>query len=111
MLKFDRIYSDGKYKFTAGPMGTKEGMGNIIKLENILENVLLKEYTTKDDETAIALLETLMMVYHERGEEELLTYSYKIHLPDILQNKIEYVKEWGKLWQKQYLKMKERGKY
>lgn len=93
MLKFDRVYSDGKYNFTAGPMGKKEGMGNIIKLENLLENKILKEYTTKDDEAAIALMETMMIWYHERGENELLAYNFRQHLPEPLQNKVEYAKE------------------
>lgn len=84
MLSFTREYTDGQYEF----MASKFLEGNIVVLQNKLTGVVLKQYFTEDDETAIALFESMLMCHRERGNEALEKYTSKEHISEELNGRI-----------------------
>jgi len=75
MLKHSREYSDGKYRYAIIPLREDEEYGNAVILENVLENRPLKKYFTNDDETAIAIFESMIELHDDRGAELLEKYK------------------------------------
>lgn len=86
MLSFTREYTDGRYVFMAMPI---LGRGNMVTLEDKLRGVSLKQYFTTDDEAALALFESMMQCYNERGPENLEMYKSKDNIPGELNSRIE----------------------
>jgi len=85
MLTHDREYGDGKYSFKIVPIGEA---GNLIKLENMVSNKIIKQYFTKDDETAFVIFESLLDCYRAYSDEGVEKYKYKEQLPSEFQNRI-----------------------
>jgi hypothetical protein len=77
MLAHSREYSDGKYYYGIIPI---EGMGHEIVLKNLLTEETLKKYFTEDDESAIAVFESMIQIQEERGNVDLENYKLKDQL-------------------------------
>jgi hypothetical protein len=77
MLAHSREYSDGKYYYGIIPF---EGIGHEIVLKNMLTKETLKRYFTEDDESAIAIFESMIQLQEERGDVELENYKLKDRL-------------------------------
>jgi hypothetical protein len=86
MLMFTREYTDGRYVFMAMPI---LGKGNMVTLEDKLKGASLKQYFTTDDETALALFESMMSCYNDKGAEHLELYKSKDNIAAEYDNRIE----------------------
>jgi hypothetical protein len=90
MLAHSREYTDGKYYYAVIPF---EGIGHVIILEDTLAKETLKKYFTEDDESAIAVFESMIQLQEERGNEELKNYKLKERLQLGLTDNVRVDKE------------------
>jgi len=90
MLAHSREHSDGKYYYAIIPF---EGLGNVIVLENQLTKTTLKKYFTEDDETAIAIFESLVELQQDRGDVELENFKVKDRLQFEFTSRVRVDKE------------------
>jgi len=78
MLTHSREYTNGKYGLIIIPIGE----GNLVKLDDIENDFNLKQYFTKDDETAFALFESMLELINTLEFEKLKAYNIKDLLPE-----------------------------
>jgi hypothetical protein len=90
MLAHSREYTDGKYYYAIIPF---EDAGHVIVLENTLAKETLKKYFTEDDESAIAIFESMIQLQEERGDIDLENYKLKERLQLGLTERVRVDKE------------------
>ena len=78
MLTHSREYTNGKYGLIIVPIGE----GNLVKLDDIENDYNLKQYFTKDDETAFALFESVLDLINRMEDDKLLNYKCKDHISE-----------------------------
>ena len=78
MLTHSREYTNGKYGLIIVP--TAEG--NLVKLDDTENDYNLKQYFTKDDETAFALFESMLELINRSEDAKLLNYKCKDHVSE-----------------------------
>lgn len=90
MLTYNRKHEDGKYVFE---MKIVDNEDYIISLFNVIDSIMLKEYKTRDDDSALAIYDTLIDVYLNEGEEKLQKFEVNVRLPWIVKNKTTVITE------------------
>lgn len=72
MLAHSREYNDGQYYYAILPI---ENLGNLIVLHNELTETPLKKYFTEDDESALAIFESMIECQFNEGNSMLEKYK------------------------------------
>jgi hypothetical protein len=73
-----REWNDGRYYFKLIPI---EQVGYVIRLDDKYRNDYnMKQYFTKDDESAIVVFDAMMECYEREGEEALSLFDAKARL-------------------------------
>jgi hypothetical protein len=86
MLEHSREYTDGKFNYAVIPV---KNVGNVVILENELSGKTLKKYFTEDDDSAIAIFESMIECQFNEGDDLLLKYKVSERLAGEYSNRVK----------------------
>ena len=87
----ERNYFDGRYDFNMKP---HNNVNYIVSVEDKMSDVpSLKEYVTEDDDTALAVFESMVEIYMQFGEVNLINYKVAEQLQSRYSELVTVIKE------------------